>query len=99
MALTDPQNTLAYHNSRVLTSHRNMRHVHCAKVAAALFKTPGEVHRASATVKVAKFNVLLTRAEGIVKLLVHDDRKPGQNESKDFRVRPAPFVRGGSCRG
>jgi hypothetical protein len=70
-----------------------------AKVAAALFKTPGEVHRASATVKVAKFNVLLTRAEGIVKLLVHDDRKPGQNESKDFRVRPAPFVRGGSCRG
>jgi hypothetical protein len=36
MALTDPQNTLAYHNSRVLTSHRDMRHVHCSKVAAAL---------------------------------------------------------------
>ncbi len=33
MALSDPQDTLAYHQSRVLTQHRNMTHVSCSDVA------------------------------------------------------------------
>lgn len=33
MALTDPKNTLAYHQSRVLVQHRNMGGVPCANVA------------------------------------------------------------------
>ena len=36
MALTDPKNTLAYHSSRVLAAHRDMRDVPCATVAAAV---------------------------------------------------------------
>lgn len=36
MALTDPQNTLAYHQSRVLTSHRDMSNVPVYMVSAAL---------------------------------------------------------------
>jgi hypothetical protein len=36
MALTDPQDTLAYHNSRVLTSHRDMGETPCKNVAKAL---------------------------------------------------------------
>lgn len=34
--LTDPTDTLAYHQSRVLSQHRDMRNVPCAKVATAL---------------------------------------------------------------
>lgn len=39
--LSDPKDTLAYHQSRVFTTHRDMRHIQCANVAAALttFKT------------------------------------------------------------
>ena len=36
MALTDPTDTLAYHNSRVLCSHRDMSDVQCAHVAQAM---------------------------------------------------------------
>lgn len=34
--LSDPTDTLAYHQSRVLSQHRDMRHTPCASVAAAL---------------------------------------------------------------
>ena len=36
MAITDPKDTLAYHQSRVLTTHRDMSHVRCANVAKAV---------------------------------------------------------------
>lgn len=38
MALTDPKDTLAYHNSRVLTSHRDMRETPLATTIAAVNK-------------------------------------------------------------
>ena len=38
MALTDPKNTLAYHQSRIMTSHRDMSVVPCAVVAKAMAK-------------------------------------------------------------
>ncbi len=38
MALTDPQDTLAFHQSRMLTTHRDMSHVPCAQVAAQVKK-------------------------------------------------------------
>src|SRR5262245_29990200 len=36
MALTDPKTTLAYHQSRVFTSHRDMSNIPVAKVSAAV---------------------------------------------------------------
>lgn len=36
MALVDPSNTLAYHGSRLLCTHRDMRNVPCATVAKAM---------------------------------------------------------------
>jgi hypothetical protein len=36
VALTDPQDTLAYHSSRVLCQHRGMADVPCASVAKAV---------------------------------------------------------------
>ena len=38
MALTDPSDTIAYHNSRIFTAHRDMSDVPCSAVADALSK-------------------------------------------------------------
>lgn len=69
-------------------------------LAQALGGKPADARRVRGTIKITGWSSYLTLpGENDTLYRVGPETKPGINYIKDFRTRPAPFLRDGSCRG
>lgn len=69
------------------------------EVAAALGGEAADPRLARVTIKVSGWTCYVTDFEGTHPYKASWDPKPGINHIRDYRTRPAPFMRDGSCRG
>jgi hypothetical protein len=69
------------------------------RVKEGIMHKPSSARDASTVIAITKWRITLTEGAKATVLTVGYAPKPSVNEIRDFRTRPAPFVRGGGCRG
>ena len=68
-------------------------------VAHALKGIKADPSKATMSIKVDRMKLTLTTSAGSTLFRVHNDRKPGVNQIKDWRRNLPPFLPNGQCRG